>query len=54
LVAFGHFKIEVFFFPFFPCLHFQQLDLEFFTIGHEREREESWLKLGQTLKDFLF
>jgi len=29
LVAFGHFKIEVFFFPFFPCLHFNQLDMEF-------------------------
>jgi hypothetical protein len=25
-----------------------------FTNGHENEREESWLKLGQTLKDFLF
>jgi len=29
LVAFGHFKIEVFFFRFFPCLCFKQLDMEF-------------------------
>jgi hypothetical protein len=29
LVAFGHFKIEVSFFPFFPCLHLKQLDMEF-------------------------